>query len=133
MQQSDIIGTGWEFPPVFDKEENGIRLVSGVEEIENSIYLILHTAIGERVMRRSFGSNLHDLIFEPLTENMKTFMATSLREVLELNEPRIEIDSLSLVQDDPTLGRIDIHIELSILTTHQPLSLVLPYYLPEQS
>lgn len=132
MPQSEIIGSGWEFPPVFDKNENGVRLISDLKEIENSIYVILHTAIGERVMRRSFGTNLHQLIFESLTENMKVYMATSLRESLEQHEPRITVDRLQLQQENPALGRVDIHIEVTVRKTHQPLSLVLPYYLPEQ-
>lgn len=132
MTQRDIIGTGWEFPPLFDKDEGGVRLISDQEEIENSIYVILHTAIGERVMRRSFGSNLHELLFEPLTTNIKTYMSTSLRESLELNEPRISVNSIRLEQNDPHLGRVDILVEVSILESRQALSLVIPYQLPQQ-
>lgn len=132
MTQTELIGTGWDFPPAFDRNEGGARLISGIREIESSIYVILHTALGERVMRRSFGSNLHELLFEPLTENIRTYMATSLRSALETNEPRIEVNAVRLQQDDPALGRVDIHVEVTILRTREPLSLVLPYYLPEQ-
>lgn len=131
--QDQIIGSGWEFPPVFDKDEQGVRLLTGLREIENSIYIILHTTLGERIMRRSFGSNLHQLQFEPLTENLKTYMASSLRESLETNEPRIEIQSLRLNQPDPSLGRIDIEVEVMVRKTLTPLSLILPYYLSDQA
>lgn len=131
--QDQIIGSGWEFPPAFDKDDQGVSMLSGLREIENSIFVILHTALGERIMRRSFGSNLHELQFEPLTENLKTYMASSLRESLETNEPRIEIQRLELNQPDPHIGRIDIHVEVSIRKTLTPLSLILPYYLSDPS
>ena len=59
-------------------------------------------------------------------------MSASLRESLELNEPRIEVNSLRLDQKDPFIGRIDILVEVSIRQTRHPLSLVIPYELPEQ-
>ena len=130
---TDIIGRGWKFPPTFDSVTKGIHMVSEVAEIENSLYVILHTQVGERIMRNEFGTNLHELIFEPLTETMKTYMATSIRTALIQNEPRIEIQAVKLTQPAPTLGRVDIQISYTIRTTQQSGNYVLPYYLPDNS
>ena len=58
---SNFLGTGWSFPPRPDGR-GGIALVSDAEKIEQSIRIILSTPIGQRVMRPTFGSRLHELV-----------------------------------------------------------------------
>ncbi len=127
----EILGRGWEFPPKFDKNKNGPAMLTGKSDVDNSIYVILHTKMGERIMRSSFGSNIYDLLFEPLNENMKTFMADSLKHSLEDNEPRINVQELSLEQTDPSIGRVDISIIYSIIETNETNNLVVPFYTPD--
>ena len=129
--EDTTIGLGWAFPPAFDLNTQAPQMAQGKAEIEQSLLLILRTALGERVMRRTFGSNLHELLFEPLTENTRTYMASQLRQSIARNEPRVRVEDLSLVQPTPDEGRVEIQIELTILATRTPLSLVIPYELPE--
>ncbi|MGB3463734.1 MAG: GPW/gp25 family protein [Cyclobacteriaceae bacterium] len=133
MAENDILGTGWAFPPSFDKHSGETEMLSGADDVENSISLILHTKIGERIMRRTFGSNIHELIFEPLNQNMKSYMSATLAEALSLNEPRIEVTDLTLKQDDPYAGRVDIHISYLNIKTQIESNLVVPYLLPDNS
>ena len=133
MDNNDIIGTGWAFPPKFDRNSKGVALLSGEEDVDNSIYVILHTKLGERIMRDEFGSNIYDLLFEPLTANMKTFMASSLGNALSINEPRIKIKDVILIQDNPAIGRVDISITYTLIATNVTTNLVVPFYTPENS
>jgi len=132
MTTDELIGRGWEFPPVFDKTSMGTGMLSGEADVDNSIYVILHTRLGERIMREQFGSNIYELLFEPLTANMKTYMASSLKSALVDNEPRIVIESLVLEQKDPTLGKVDILITYTLIETNETRNLVLPFYTPDQ-
>ena len=132
MKEIDIIGTGWQFPPTFHKElvqESFAATSSGVENVKESVALVLHTKLNERVMRRSFGTLIHDLIFEPINENMKTYLGEELKVALELNEPRIQVDNLSF-DEDQNQGKIDVNIDFTIRDTRTEASLVLPFYLP---
>ncbi len=129
--ENDILGTGWSFPPRFDKVQMSPKMLNGVEDIENSIYVIIHTKLGERILRNDFGSNIHDLLFEPLNANMKTYMSSSLKSSLIQNEPRIEIEQIELEQSDQTVGRVDIHIQFSIIETQVSRNLVVPFYTPD--
>ena len=131
MDSNELLGTGWAFPPKFDKNSIGAAMLTGEEDVDNSIYVILHTKLGERILRNEFGSNIHDLVFEPLTENTKTYMASSLKESLANNEPRIKVTSLLLEQADPALGRIDINIVYTLIATNVSSNLVVPFYTPE--
>ena len=60
----EFIGRGWAFPLRTDAT-GGIALVAREREIEESIRLILGTAIGERPMRPEFGCGIHDYVFAP--------------------------------------------------------------------
>lgn len=131
MERKELYGAGWEFPPRFDKIENTATMLEGEEKIVNSIYIILHTKLGERILRNDFGSNIYDLMFEPLNANMKTFMSSTLRSSLERNEPRIKVLNLTLDQPNPSEGLVDIHIEFLSIEKNVIQNLVIPFYLSE--
>jgi len=126
--QNEILGRGWAFPPSFDKQANDVAMLEGEADLQNSVHVIIHTKLGERILRAEFGSTIHDLIFEPLNENIKTYMAASLKNALELNEPRIEVLDITLEQENPTIGRVDIAVAYRSIETNVTNNLVVPFY-----
>src|SRR5690242_21418432 len=64
MYDVDFIGAGWSYPLGTDASGR-VSLVTREREIEQSIRLILGTAIGERPMRPDFGCRIHDHVFGP--------------------------------------------------------------------
>ena len=62
--RKSFLGVGWKFPVDLDRRK-GIAMSQFEENIEESILIILGTALGERVMRPDFGSGLLGLVFEP--------------------------------------------------------------------
>lgn len=127
----ELLGTGWEFPPRFEAATTTVGMLSGQEDVESSIRIIIETKVGERVLRSQFGSEINDLLFEPLNANMRTYMATSLKNALSINEPRITVLSVSLEQRDPTLGRVDITINYQTIGSRTTNNLVVPFYTPD--
>jgi phage baseplate assembly protein W len=127
----ELLGTGWEFPPRFEITTKTVGMLSGQEDVENSIQIIIETKMGERVMRNEFGSEIHDLLFEPLSANMRTYMTTSLKNALTRNEPRINVLSVDLEQRDPHLGRVDIKINYQTIDSRSTNNLVVPFYTPD--
>ena len=59
----EFLGTGWKFPLQVNAA-GGIARARYEQRVEESIYLILSTAKGERVMLRDFGCGIHDRVFE---------------------------------------------------------------------
>jgi hypothetical protein len=55
----EIIGSGWAFPPKIDAQ-GGMAMTSERNELVQSIFIILSTAPGQRVMRPTFGCRLHE-------------------------------------------------------------------------
>lgn len=96
--------------------------------IEESIYLILTTRLGERVYRPNFGSRLSELVFAPM--NSQTLLLTRLyvEEAVRQWEPRIELDGV-FTEPDPVRGRLDITIQYHLKDSHDSRSLVYPFYL----
>ena len=131
--QDEILGIGWKFPPTFHKHSDAVEMVAGELDIDESIYIILHTKLSERIMRPDFGSNIHELVFEPLNANLETYMISSLKSALAEGEPRIIINSLSLDQPQAGNGRVDVSIEYNVIETHTTRNLVVPFYTPENT
>lgn len=131
----DIVGRGWAFPPQIN-ERGGITLVGDHDEIKQAIYLILGTALGERVMRPDFGSRLHELVFAPINAETLALARQYVETALTIWEPRIQIvqvDVLDPFQYNPNYrsapGTLSIEIEYKIKATGDQRSLVYPFYL----
>lgn len=123
-----FLGQGLAFP-VQVNPKGEISLVSGARDIEQSIYIILETAPGERVMRPEFGCRIHELLFDPRDATTVGLVVQYVKDALGRWEPRIEVDGVT-VSDSPNLdGAIVVHINYHIKNTHDPRSIVYPFYL----
>jgi phage baseplate assembly protein W len=136
MNKADypFIGTGWKFPPAFDYDTASVSLVSGTDDIEESLNILLSTTLGERVMRPQYGCNLMDYVFDPLDSGMIGFLKDRVQNSILFFEPRITIESIDVTAlDDPELwqGRFSIKLEYSIPKTNSRYNYVYDYYLNE--
>ena len=124
---SDFIGRGWKFPPGLNSR-GGIALVSDEEKIAQSIAIILNTPIGQRVMRPTFGSRLHELIFAPANPETFGLAEMYVQDALNFWELRIQLIDVNAGTDIAQPGALLIRIRYSIKATHDERSLVYPFY-----
>ena len=68
---TSFYGQGMSFPVALDPT-GAIQISAGQANIQQSIYIILGTQYGERVMRPTFGCNLKSLVFAPSSVNFDT-------------------------------------------------------------
>ncbi len=125
-----FLGTGWGFPPTFDKALRKVGLLAGVEDIHSSLEILLSTALGERVMRSDYGSNLDKYIFDPIDENLKSLLKKIITDAIYLYEPRITPDQVGLTAE-PEEGRVMIEVSFTVKATNSRSNIVFPYYLIE--
>src|ERR1700746_3200483 len=106
----DFVGAGWAFPLRTDAT-GGIALVTGDQEIAESIRLILGTAPGERPMRPEFGCGIHAYVFAPGDGTTAGRIAREVPTALERWEPRIDVDDVVIAFDTIDEGTlyIDVH------------------------
>lgn len=100
------------------------------QDIKESIWIILSTSKGERVMRPDFGCGIHDLVFYPINTTTVNLIHNSIQEALTLWEPRIELNKLG-VEEKSDEGKLEISIDYRVRVTNNRFNLVYPFYLKE--
>lgn len=124
----EFIGAGWAFPIHTDRTGR-IALVTKERDIEESIQLILGTALGERPMRPEYGCAIHDFVFGGLDPEMITRIGVAVRASLLRWEPRIRVDDVRVTSaEDEGVSLVYIDIRYSIADTNSPRNLVVPFY-----
>jgi phage baseplate assembly protein W len=126
MRRDDFIGSGWAFPAAISRT-GSVRLVSGVDEVDAAIRMILSTVPGERVMRPDFGCAMWELLFAPITAGTLGLVEQAVREALDRWEPRISLQSVIATGEQGT-GTIRIAIGYQIRATNDIRNLVFPFY-----
>lgn len=126
-----FLGTGWSFPPQFDNQLGSVAMLSDSEDIRSSLEILLSTRPGERVMLVTYGCHLDELLFEPLTTTMKTYMKDLIQTAILYHEPRIDVNKIELVDTGEMEGRILITVDYTIRATNSRFNYVFPFYLQE--
>ncbi len=125
---NSFLGTGWKFPMGLD-ESSGIAMAHDEETIRQSIWMILTTAPGERVMRPDFGCGIHDLVFAPNTPGTAGQVIAEVHQALVRWEPRIDVLDVDAEPDDTQPNLLLIAISYQVRTTNNRFNLVYPFYL----
>lgn len=128
-----IIGSGWSFPIQIGKS-GGIGLAHLTDELEQSIRIILETPVGQRMMRPTFGSRLHELVFQPNDLQTAATAVRYVEEALAMWEPRIQVVDVQVMPEQMSEGgTLMLKIKYEVLHTRDPRTLVYPFYLiPEE-
>ncbi len=123
----EFIGAGWAFPLRVDAS-GGIALVRREQELEESIRLVLGTALGERPMRPEYGCAIHDYVFAPADATTAGRVAYEVRASLERWEPRIEVVDVEVSVEPEDASVLYITVTYAIRGTNDPRNLVFPFY-----
>ncbi|MBN1480889.1 hypothetical protein EH223_00230 [candidate division KSB1 bacterium] len=129
-QKISFLGTGWSFPPTFNNSSRTVRTVSDVDDINQSLEILLSTSLGERIMRPQYGCNLREFLFEPLDVAQQAYIKDLIKNAILYHEARIKLDDVVLAVDH-TKGRLDIKLEYTVTTTNTRYNYVYPFYLQE--
>ncbi|MFZ2307531.1 MAG: GPW/gp25 family protein [Rhodoferax sp.] len=108
---------------------NGLSIVDK-EHIRQSVGDILTTPIGSRVMRRSYGSLVPELIDHPDNQVTQIRLFAAVASSLMRWEPRMRLTRIRIARE--RAGRADITLEcvnLADSRTPQPLMLQVPVVL----
>ena len=123
-----FLGSGWSFPPAFDKGVAAVERTDGVVDIEKSLEIIFSTALGERIMNPAFGCSLEEMVFEPMNTSRVAYTENLLATAILYHEPRIDADKIEVRPDDLE-GVLWIKIEYRVRTTNSRFNFVYPFYL----
>ena len=129
-----FLGTGWSFPPEFNNMTGTVEMVSNVDDINQSLQILLSTTLGERVMQPKYGCNMTEYIFEPLGSTMIGYLKERVTNSIMFYEPRIIAENIDVTGEDSAdlfEGRFTISVEYSIPGVNSRFNFVYDYYLNE--
>ncbi len=129
-----FLGTGWSFPPAFDRGNGTVEMVQEEEDIRQSLEILLSTSIGERVMRPLYGCNLRDYQFEPVSNTFIGFLVDMVERAILFFEPRILVENISITEPGDIQvfeGKLLISIDYVIAGTNSRYNYVYDFYLQE--
>lgn len=124
----DFLGRGWSFPPTFTRDRDSVVMLEQEADIASSLEILLSTAQGERILQPLYGCNMDELLFENLDTRMKTLMADKIESAILYNEPRIDLESVNLNDNQELEGVVLIEVIYRVLSTNSRFNFVYPYY-----
>ena len=128
MSTISQLGRGWGFPVQVDADLHRLLYAAGPEKVRESIWIILDTEPGERIMRPTFGCGLRRYLGEPNTVAVRALIKHDVEQALTVWEPRISVSSVTVTPgDDPSL--VEIAIDYVHVRTSRPDNLVYPFAL----
>ena len=130
-ENSKYIGQGWNFPLRTDGGGR-MKLVTGSEDIEQAIHIILETSPGERVMRPEFGCEAKNMVFSAMNNETFAFVQNAVKEALTMWEPRIYVRDVFVNRDPQNDSALLISIEYEINATHDTRNIVHPFYIEKE-
>lgn len=123
------LGRGLSFPLRF--AAGRAELVEAEDAVRRSLWLLLSTAVGERVMRPGFGCGLHDLVFALADDETFGRIAEAVQRAIVDWEPRVALDRVTVRPDPDDPLCLLIELDVQILAVHTHLNMVYPFYLAE--
>ncbi|MEI6668469.1 MAG: GPW/gp25 family protein [Acidobacteriota bacterium] len=127
MSTHAYLGRGWNYP-LAPNGAGRMAYAAGPDKVAQSIWIILDTDPGERVMRPIFGCGLRRYLMAPNTSATRALIKHDVDVALANFEPRIAVTDLQVTPgDDPAL----VLIRLAYVTVrdNRPGNLVYPFYL----
>ena len=122
------LGRGWSLPLIPREQDRALPWAEGGDKVRQSLYIILDTEPGERVMRPEFGCGLRRHIMEPNTAANRALIQRVVKQAINKWEPRVELTEIAVTPgNDPAL--VLIHIQYRHRRDGSTGNLVYPFYL----
>lgn len=131
MNSKSFLGTGWSFPPTFTS--SGLATVSAEQDIHESLWILLSTTPGERVMQPTYGCGLKAHVFDKLDESSFALMRDLVEKAILFFEPRVTVENIDIHNDDYLQGKVQLNISYLVRSTNNRYNLVYPFYIHEAS
>lgn len=103
-----------------------LATVDGDDAIRQAILLLLTTRPGERVMRPTYGSSLHRLVFSPNNPTTAGLAIHYVRQALARWEPRVEVLDVDAGPDDASPERLVVSLRYRVRASQSLATLTLP-------
>lgn len=128
---ADFLGIGWSFPPRFAAGGAEVAMVTGTDDIEQSLAILLSTRRGERVMQEDFGCELGEFLFGEISQGLIGQVRDLISDAILHHEPRIKLNAVDVSEHRAEAGMLMIGIDYTVRATNSRFNMVYPFYLRE--
>jgi phage baseplate assembly protein W len=126
-QQPSFLGVGWKFP-ILPDASGCLGYVAGDANVEQSLHILLMTALGERVMRAGFGTQAPRLVFAPGSQQYLRLLEKTIQDAVVNWEPRVDLTAVSAEADRNNPFKVAVSISYTVRQTNTSANMVFPYY-----
>ncbi|MEK8048735.1 GPW/gp25 family protein [Ideonella sp. DXS22W] len=132
MAGADLfLGQGWAFPPRFAAGGAGVALVSGTDDVAESLAILLATRRGERVLAEDYGCDLAEFMFAEITPALVGQVHDLVADAVLEFEPRVVLNGVSVSTERASEGVLAVAIDYTVRATNSRFNMVWPFYLDE--
>ena len=124
---NSFLGQGWGFPINFNPDEGCVDLIGGVEDIEQSLAILLNTLPGERVTNLNYGCKVKDKIYDPIDGKFSFLAEEAIKDAISFYEPRIVVESINIDYEQQSEGLVVIEVNFIVKQTNARHNLVYPF------
>ena len=110
----DFKGIGWKFPIEFKRKNETVVMLTGEEDIRNSLDVLFATNVGERVMHTNYGSALSTFLFMPVNKSTMTYIQAIISDMI-LYSPLIALPARRILKLTTSVGLFLVDITVSLL------------------
>ena len=100
---------------------NDVNTVENVIAVKRAVKNLIQTNFYERPFQPELGCGIRELLFEPFTPITKLFLQRKIEEVLINYEPRVNLTSVN-VDDDQDRNRLVVDISFQVIGVPGPQS-----------
>ena len=130
-KEHNFLGTGWGFSPSFDNLSEGVGMVSGEQDIKQSLMILLNTSPGERIMKPDYGCDIRSFVFQETDNSHMHVLKDTIANAILNYEPRIKVEEINIDTENYLDVVNTIEIYYFIIITNTRNNIVFPYYLSE--
>ncbi|MBP3196178.1 MAG: GPW/gp25 family protein [Butyrivibrio sp.] len=132
MDMFSNLGQSMKFPPQVDPATGRFVLSSGRDSVRESLYLILMTAVGERIMNPDFGTKMMSYTFMDTSLTMLNIFISELKNTILEQETRISEVDIDIDADSKE-GALIINIDYYLVDSNFMDNFVFPFYLNNEA
>ena len=121
------LGQSMKFPPQVDPATGRFVVSSGRDSVRESLYLILMTSVGERLMNPNFGTKMMSYTFMDTSLTMLNIFTSELKNTILEHESRIADLDIN-VDTQSKDGALIINIDYYLVDSDFMDNFVFPFY-----
>ena len=91
-----FLGRGWRFPPHFDRNSGEAEMVEAEQDIRESLFVLMSTIRGERVMLPDYGMGLQLRVFDGTDLGTLSQIRSQIADAILFYEPRIKVERIEI-------------------------------------